>query len=131
MKTKSAMVFLLSLILSPRNRDRNQAQQTQKDQQQSTKDARAARRHLHERYMQYSALSPQEKIERLKNLIQEHIRPDLRHKSDYTNHYQYEAERLGFAHFLRYRGMECDSLQINPEFVEEAKSYIAKCKVYN
>lgn len=120
-------VFLSFILLLLFNQA-NQSEENNPDhqQQQAISDARSAGKGIHLAYLQCYALG-HDKRKCLSRLTAKYIDQKLRDKIHYTTNYQYEAEKLGFIHFLQEKGVDCDELQTSPRFSQDTGSYIAKC----
>lgn len=129
-----AAIFLSFILLLSNFNQANQSEgnNPERQQQQAISDARNADRDVHLAYLQCYALG-NDKRRCLSQLIANYIDQELRDKIHYTMNYQYEAERLGFVHFLQEQGADCDELRTGPKFFQDTESYVAKCtngKIY-
>jgi tRNA G18 (ribose-2'-O)-methylase SpoU len=89
-------------------------------------DARSVSPEIHEAYIQCYALKHQDKNNCINKLNKQHIKI-ANINSNYSNAFQYEAERQGFINLLRRSNFNCNYLSQGPKFLEEAKAYIALC----
>ncbi len=94
--------------------------------QQAREDAKNAPESEHLAYLQCYALHPMKKRSCKRGFARSEPRSHSR-LSEYTLPYDYEAERLGFVHFIRTHGKPCDGIDQGVLFDKEHNAYKATC----
>ena len=90
-------------------------------------DARRAPEGLHLGYLNCYALQEADKKNCRNYISHVHKRRAGVSSWDYILPFDYEAERLGFAAFLRNKGKSCENVNDGPKYDLNKKAYIVNC----
>lgn len=96
-------------------------------QSTATNDAKKAPKELHLGYLNCYALSDVDKKNCRSRVGHTHKRRANASSWDYILPFDYEAERQGFAAFLRDQGKACDGVNDGPKYDPDKKAYVVNC----
>jgi hypothetical protein len=82
---------------------------------------------VHNAYLHCYPLNASAKNACLKELALKYISEKQKINSEYVRAFQFEAEKLGFKHFLNDLKLPCEQVNGGPEFIEAKKAYLVKC----
>ena len=122
---KSPLTYLLPLTLSACMNFSDVEKQALADR--AVADARAQSKAVHMAYLQCYALPDVDK-----SFCENDIRKSIKNVQaasswEYIRTFDYEAERLGFAEFLREHGKSCKGIDAGPKYNAEKKAYDVRC----
>ena len=94
--------------------------------------ATVVKREIQAEYFNCYPLNKSDKKQCIQELNKKYLKE---HLSDivYLTSFQYEAEKLGFKHFLNGVDKECESVNYGPEYDHKEEAYLVKCmddKIY-
>lgn len=90
------------------------------------RSAKAVKAEIHNEYLQCYALQPKNKKQCVFQLNKKYLK---KHSSDqeYRLSFQYEAEKLGFKHFLTRKKLRCNDIKDGPNYENKHQAYLVKC----
>lgn len=83
---------------------------------------------LYFNYLQCYALDKNKKSTCIKNLSNKYILKSKQHNDEYVREFTYEAEKQGFAYFLKGHNKDCDKVDEGPLFNKDKSVYDVKCQ---
>ena len=83
---------------------------------------------VHKAYLNCYALNEAAKKQCLKELAVKYITGSKKDDKEYVTAFQFEAEKLGFKHFLNNNKLSCKEVIGGPMFDVHKKAYIVTCK---
>ena len=94
-------------------------------------DTKYFQKHVHKHYLDCYALDEDSKAACVDRLNEKYILKRFWDNPDYLVSFQYQAEKLGFKHFINDAGKPCDAINEGPIFDDQEQRYIVKCKGEN
>ncbi|MFK7967604.1 MAG: hypothetical protein AB8B68_00305 [Rickettsiaceae bacterium] len=123
-KLKLTIILAVTLALSACKEDQ---QEITTIQGEATYQAKVVKHEIHLDYLNCYPLSKDDKKQCVKILNKQYAKNHLS-DSHYLQFFQYEAEKLGFKHFLNNADKNCEKVSYGPEFEPEKQAYLVKCK---